>query len=166
MRAKKWISLMMAGAMAMSLAGCGSQETPASAETTGTVQASSEQLQATTEAAETTTDEDMTLDELIAAAQAEASAPDARSEEHTSELQSLASISYAVFCLKKIFLMIRRPPRSTLFPYTTLFRSQPPRPADCGRAHHRPGCDHPAPDFETDALPAGGIRHQHHFYHP
>src|SRR6266568_5863190 len=27
------------------------------------------------------------------------------------------------------FLMIRRPPRSTLFPYTTLFRSRPrPRP--------------------------------------
>src|SRR2546427_7849723 len=25
------------------------------------------------------------------------------------------------------FLMIRRPPRSTLFPYTTLFRSTPPR---------------------------------------
>src|SRR3712207_9131072 len=25
------------------------------------------------------------------------------------------------------FLMIRRPPRSTLFPYTTLFRSQPSR---------------------------------------
>src|SRR2546429_2563089 len=25
------------------------------------------------------------------------------------------------------FLMIRRPPRSTLFPYTTLFRSQEPR---------------------------------------
>ena len=37
-----------------------------------------------------------------------------RSEEHTSELQSHYSISYAVFCLKKIFLMIRRPPRSTL----------------------------------------------------
>src|SRR3712207_6915557 len=35
------------------------------------------------------------------------------------------------------FLMIRRPPRSTLFPYTTLFRSvrSPlPRP----RNHHRP----------------------------
>ena len=50
-----------------------------------------------------------------------------RSEEHTSELQSPVTISYAVFCLKKIFLMIRRPPRSTLpltlFPYTTLFRS-------------------------------------------
>src|SRR3712207_7671560 len=26
------------------------------------------------------------------------------------------------------FLMIRRPPRSTLFPYTTLFRSRDPRP--------------------------------------
>src|SRR3546814_4269743 len=29
------------------------------------------------------------------------SADDARSEEHTSELQSLMRISYAVFCLKK-----------------------------------------------------------------
>src|SRR6187551_61833 len=99
-----------------------------------------------------------------------------RSEEHTSELQSLCVISYAVFCLKKkkkkyilsfdlllqlklnniidlllnfksliinsplflsmtfnpstlfFFFMIRRPPRSTqrttLFPYTTLFRSE------------------------------------------
>src|SRR5881398_4148324 len=63
----------------------------------------------------------------------------ARSEEHTSELQSPLNISYAVFCLKKqkiavtcpkrtvrprpsignmgdlafFFLMIRRPPRST-----------------------------------------------------
>src|SRR5687768_17812438 len=27
--------------------------------------------------------------------------------------------------------MIRRPPRSTLFPYTTLFRSEPCRPAFC-----------------------------------
>src|ERR1035438_10801769 len=27
-------------------------------------------------------------------------------------------------CLLCFFLMIRRPPRSTLFPYTTLFRSQ------------------------------------------
>src|SRR5215510_10838311 len=47
---------------------------------------------------------------------------------------SHVAISYAVFCLKKkscfasifFFLMIRRPPRSTLFPYTTLFRSSPP----------------------------------------
>src|ERR1041384_5843200 len=41
-----------------------------------------------------------------------------RSEEHTSELQSLAYLLCRLF-----FLMIRRPPRSTLFPYTTLFRS-------------------------------------------
>src|SRR5471032_3567319 len=30
------------------------------------------------------------------------------------------------FCYFFFFLMIRRPPRSTLFPYTTLFRSQRP----------------------------------------
>src|SRR2546427_4783909 len=33
-----------------------------------------------------------------------------------------------MFCFFFFFLMIRRPPRSTLFPYTTLFRSgSPPR---------------------------------------
>src|ERR1039458_10740088 len=31
------------------------------------------------------------------------------------------------------FLMIRRPPRSPLFPYTTLFRSRKARPEDRGR---------------------------------
>src|SRR3990167_5659146 len=41
-----------------------------------------------------------------------------RSEEHTSELQSQSKLVCRLF-----FLMIRRPPRSTLFPYTTLFRS-------------------------------------------
>src|SRR6476620_12111998 len=34
------------------------------------------------------------------------------------------------------FLMIRRPPRSTLFPYTTLFRSAPP-PAPARRSTAR-----------------------------
>ena len=33
---------------------------------------------------------------------------------HISEPTRPSEISYAVFCLKKIFLMIRRPPRSTL----------------------------------------------------
>src|SRR3712207_7251489 len=33
-------------------------------------------------------------------------------------------------CDSSFFLMIRRPPRSTLFPYTTLFRSPDPIPAD------------------------------------
>src|SRR3546814_3313672 len=37
----------------------------------------------------------------LASASASAKAEAARSEEHTSELQSLMRISYAVFCLKK-----------------------------------------------------------------
>src|SRR3990167_5546553 len=57
----------------------------------------------------------------------------ARSEEHTSELQSQSNILWPLF-----FLMIRRPPRSTLFPYTTLFRSQQPGPVcpACGAGGH------------------------------
>src|SRR6266496_6071684 len=41
------------------------------------------------------------------------------------------------------FLMIRRPPRSTLFPYTTLFRSRtrPPWRARRARPSHRGGAD-------------------------
>src|SRR3990167_121659 len=52
-----------------------------------------------------------------------------RSEEHTSELQSQSNLLCPFF-----FLMIRRPPRSTLFPYTTLFRS----PATRTRGSARP----------------------------
>src|SRR5216684_8194967 len=38
------------------------------------------------------------------------------------------------------FLMIRRPPRSTLFPYTTLFRSVDPGAVAAGRGlYHRSG---------------------------
>src|SRR2546426_7427285 len=33
----------------------------------------------------------------------------------------------SAFSVSFFFLMIRRPPRSTLFPYTTLFRSPPSR---------------------------------------
>src|SRR3954465_14492385 len=61
-----------------------------------------------------------------------------RSEEHTSELQSHDNIVSRFFFEKArahrdlhssptrlfFFLMIRRPPRSTLFPSTTLFRSK------------------------------------------
>src|SRR5436853_7641217 len=39
----------------------------------------------------------------------------------------LRSRLYFHISLLFFFLMIRRPPRSTLFPYTTLFRSQPRR---------------------------------------
>src|SRR2546422_8278943 len=45
------------------------------------------------------------------------------------------------------FLMIRRPPRSTLFPYTTLFRSCPPTPCG-GRAA---GQDDPGQSSDDDA---------------
>src|SRR5256885_10707275 len=41
------------------------------------------------------------------------------------------------------FLMIRRPPRSTLFPYTTLFRSFL-RHQRCGKKRHNPGVPPPA----------------------
>src|SRR5579875_3965855 len=50
-------------------------------------------------------------------------------------------MSLRCVCSFLFFLMIRRPPRSTLFPYTTLFRSRrgsPPRRA--GRRTWRPGC--------------------------
>src|SRR3712207_7171517 len=40
---------------------------------------------------------------------------------------------HVVYCVLFFFLMIRRPPRSTLFPYTTLFRSVEVAP------QHRPG---------------------------
>src|ERR1039458_5440218 len=59
-----------------------------------------------------------------------------RDRKSTRLNSSHLGISYAVFCLKKknplrdtraclflCFLMIRRPPRSTLFPYPPLFRS-------------------------------------------
>src|SRR3712207_9293935 len=48
------------------------------------------------------------------------------------------------------FLMIRRPPRSTLFPYTTLFRSRPFRRCD-GRGSARP-------DSRSTARPRQGFR--------
>src|SRR5256885_15951961 len=38
----------------------------------------------------------------------------------------ICSISSCLFIFIFFFLMIRRPPRSTLFPYTTLFRSPMP----------------------------------------
>src|SRR5438874_13793680 len=40
------------------------------------------------------------------------------------DARHLAAYYYSVICLLfVIFLLTRRPPRSTLFPYTTLFRS-------------------------------------------
>src|SRR2546422_2190707 len=70
--------------------------------------------------------------------------------------------------------MIRRPPRSTLFPYTTLFRSSQPRRAEevpfqeqvdePGWEHHRPVGEHvrlgeiPADEGRDQVAPAAGPR--------
>ena len=40
-------------------------------------------------------------------------------------LVTARSTDFNLTAAKTPFLMIRRPPRSTLFPYTTLFRSSP-----------------------------------------
>src|SRR2546426_3749949 len=45
------------------------------------------------------------------------------------------------------FLMIRRPPRSTLFPYTTLFRSRNGHGASAGRCEPR---GHPGPNVTRE----------------
>src|SRR3712207_8268346 len=72
-------------------------------------------------------------------------------------LASAGSVSQFLF-----FLMIRRPPRSTLFPYTTLFRSSPrpraaaPRPP--GRSAARPPRRGPGPAGGT----AAGARSEEH----
>src|SRR5256885_8393277 len=51
--------------------------------------------------------------------------------------------------------MIRRPPRSTLFPYTTLFRSHPPRLAG-GRRHGEPEDRRAGEDARPGAPGDGG----------
>src|SRR3712207_8516781 len=57
------------------------------------------------------------------------------------------------------FLMIRRPPRSTLFPYTTLFRSRRRRQPACSNRPawtSRRGRAGPAHTCGTQGRPGGG----------
>src|SRR5439155_22152912 len=61
-------------------------------------------------------------------------------------LRLIVHLLYLVF----FFLMIRRPPRSTLFPYTTLFRSRRHQPVN--RATQS------ASDLSADELRAGARR--------
>src|SRR3712207_8365365 len=49
--------------------------------------------------------------------------------------------------------MIRRPPRSTLFPYTTLFRSEPGREREAGE-RQRPDGEHRRRERDVAAKPA------------
>src|SRR3546814_141444 len=53
------------------------------------------------EGVEANAEEGESIGEIFKEAREQRAADDARSEEHTSELQSLMRISYAVFCLKK-----------------------------------------------------------------
>src|SRR2546430_10203514 len=53
------------------------------------------------------------------------------------------------------FLMIRRPPRSTLFPYTTLFRSRR------GRTPARPAPSAPGPAQPPPLAEKSGSPHRH-----
>src|SRR5256885_9067370 len=54
--------------------------------------------------------------------------------------------------------MIRRPPRSTLFPYTTLFRSQPGGPGAGGAQQHQVGAQ--AVHLGGNAQCACGLQHR------
>src|SRR2546428_7974369 len=57
------------------------------------------------------------------------------------------------------FLMIRRPPRSTLFPYTTLFRSiasEPREPEKAGKAEGKKAA--PPPTSEAEVAKALGVK--------
>src|SRR5262245_64659895 len=63
--------------------------------------------------------------------------------------EAVLSVYYVSIIFLVFFLMIRRPPRSTLFPYTTLFRSVPGTTSAAGRptAAAAPAADAgPAPD--------------------
>src|ERR1039457_390173 len=78
--------------------------------------------------------------------------PDRASTE-SSLAAALRAISW-LFCFWFFFLMIRRPPRSTLFPYTTLFRSE----HAAAHLHAGPGADlavsvpHPRSEEHTSEL--------------
>src|SRR5687768_18032146 len=63
-------------------------------------------------------------------------------------------------CLCVIFLMLRRPPRSTLFPYTTLFRSRRDVHQHVEDERHR-GADVAVVDVERRAHEGDGERDQH-----
>src|SRR3712207_6923376 len=57
--------------------------------------------------------------------------------------------------------MIRRPPRSTLFPYTTLFRSEPERQGDGVGEDERGGAGAALAAVDVDEVDAPlGARHQ------
>src|SRR3712207_9201028 len=71
----------------------------------------------------------------------------------------LYDCSDSIYRIVFFFLMIRRPPRSTLFPYTTLFRSAVPPDLAVGPPGQRPALG-PRPQFRwpDDAAAVQGHR--------
>src|ERR1017187_10599821 len=62
------------------------------------------------------------------------------------------SIVHVSVISRSFFLMIRRPPRSTLFPYTTLFRSREDRPGLWQRVFAPLVVGSPRPDRKSTRL--------------
>src|SRR5438445_5038010 len=62
------------------------------------------------------------------------------------------ALIFLCFFVFFFFLMIRRPPRSTLFPYTTLFRSAPPAPWAFAAATSPSDCAFPRSEEHTSEL--------------
>src|SRR2546429_6701895 len=60
------------------------------------------------------------------------------------------------------FLMIRRPPRSTLFPYTTLFRSQARKVCGHGGGKRRPAERHQVAGGRRVRNEGNGVRSEEH----
>src|SRR3712207_5896262 len=72
---------------------------------------------------------------------------------------SLVDVAFEHFC----FLMIRRPPRSTLFPYTTLFRSLPGGSGErAGTIPGGLGLPEPLPPLRPPARRVPGLRSRPH----
>src|SRR2546427_7786557 len=67
-------------------------------------------------------------------------------------------------CSFFFFLMIRRPPRSTLFPYTTLFRSRSGDDRDSGlsRPDDSPILERGSPASESDTADGDDPRSEEH----
>src|SRR5690242_20992100 len=63
------------------------------------------------------------------------------------------------YCLRFFFLMIRRPPRSTLFPYTTLFRSLRGRGGEAAVVRRGRGAAAVLVRSATDRPGRRGLRH-------
>src|SRR3712207_9449202 len=63
----------------------------------------------------------------------------------------MSSVTPESSLASRFFVMIRRPPRSTLFPYTTLFRSNAVAAAQVATLAARLPTDGPIPIFVFDA---------------